>query len=140
MDNKKIRYLILDFPLPMHDLAFKAAEASRCAGEQGMFWEMHDRMMENQEALNELTSYAELINLDMDRFETCLNTDKYSDAIRGDMALADKLGITSTPSFVLALTDPDDPSTVKGISYIRGAQPFASFKSAIDQALAIAGK
>jgi protein-disulfide isomerase len=51
------------------------------------------------------------------------------------MAEAQKAGATGTPSFVLATTDPADPTKVKGLAFIRGAQPFAAFKAQIDAAL-----
>ena len=56
-------------------------------------------------------------------------------AIRRDMAEANKAGATGKPSFVLAQTDPEDPTTVKGISFIRGAQAFPAFQAQIDDAL-----
>ncbi len=136
MDTGKIRYALLDLPLPMHNLAFKAAEASHCAGEQGMFWEMHDSMMVDQKTLNALESLAESIHLDVAQFQTCLDTEKYADAVREDMAIAGELGVNGTPSFVLTMTDPDNPTKVKGIGLLRGAQPFSNFQRAIDQALA----
>ncbi len=136
MDTGKIRYALLDLPLPMHKLAFKAAEASHCAGEQGLFWEMHDRMMADQKTLNALESLAASIHLDVAQFEACLDTEKYADAVREDMARARELGVNGTPSFVLTVTDPDDPTKVKTIRLLRGAQPFSNFQRAIDQALA----
>lgn len=97
---------------------------------------MHDSMLANQKTLDVLKSYAESIGLDIEQFEACLNTDKYADEVREDMAVADKLGITGTPSFVLARTDPQNPSKVRGINYIRGALPFDAFKQTLDEALA----
>jgi len=61
-----------------------------------------------------------------------METSKHAEAIRADMKEASKVGITGTPGFVLARTDPKDPTKVTGISFIRGAQPFATFKTAID--------
>lgn len=136
MDSGKLRYALLDMPLGIHKLAFKAAEATHCSKEQGKFWEIHKGMMSDQSQLGELDSYAESINLDLAQFESCLETNKYADDVRKDIAVARNLGITGTPSFVLARTDPQNPGKVKGISLLRGAQPFASFKRAIDQALA----
>jgi protein-disulfide isomerase len=136
IDSGKIRYAILDMPLEMHKAAFKAAEASHCAKEQGKFWEMHQSMLFDQKTLDALNPHAESIGLDMARFDSCLKTNKYADAVRKDMTLASALGVSGTPSFILALTDSRDPSKVKGISLIRGARPFESFKQAIDQALA----
>lgn len=135
MDTGKIRYALLDLPLPMHKLAFKAAEASHCAQEQGKFWEMHDSMMADQKTLDALESHAESIQLDIVQFNDCLNSDKYAEAVRQDMLTAGKLGVNATPSFVLALTDPEDPSKATGLQLLRGAMPFSNFRQAIDQAL-----
>ncbi len=123
-------------PLDMHKLAFKAAEATRCAGEQGKYWEMHGRLFENQKALEPWTAHAEALGLDTAKFDACLAAGTYAESIRSDMAVARSAGVTGTPSFLLAETDPKDPKKVKGIAFIRGAQPFASFKAEIDKALA----
>jgi predicted DsbA family dithiol-disulfide isomerase len=55
--------------------------------------------------------------------------------IRADQLEGQKLGITGTPSFVLGLTDPDDPGKVRLTRFIRGAQPFPTFSAAIDALL-----
>jgi protein-disulfide isomerase len=58
----KVKYVLRDFPLePIHPLAFKAAEAARCASDQGKYWEMHDRLFSNQQALGpkDLPRHAE---------------------------------------------------------------------------------
>jgi len=136
VETGKIRYALLDMPLGMHKLAPKAAEATHCSRDQGKFWEMHKSIMLNPQKLEDLNSYAESLNLDMAPFESCLETNKYADEIQKDIAVAKTLGITGTPSFVLAWTDPQNSGKVKGISLLRGAQPFAEFQKAIDQALA----
>lgn len=110
--------------------------AADCAGEQGKYWEMHDRLFQNQRALEPWSGHAAAIGLDVAAFDTCLASEKFAPAIRRDMAEARKAGATGTPSFVLGVTDPDDPNKVKGLAFIRGAQPFAAFKAQIDEALA----
>jgi protein-disulfide isomerase len=136
-----VRYAVLDLPLEsIHKLAFKAAEATHCAREQGKFWEMHDRLFANQRALEPWSAHAEVLGLDVARFEACLSSDKYAGEIRQDMAQARKAGASGTPSFILARTDPADPTKVKGLAFIRGAQPFSSFKAQIDRALGAAAK
>ena len=125
----------MDMPLPMHKLAFSGSEASDCSKEQGKFWEYHQGIMSDQKKLNDLNSFAESIHLNLAKFEACMKTNKYAGEIRKDMDVAQKLGITATPSFVLARTDPKNPAKVKGITLIRGAQPFSAFKKTIDQAL-----
>lgn len=128
---------MLDFPLEsIHHSAFKAAEAAHCAGEQGKYWEMHERLFANQRQLEPWLPHAKAIDLDVSAFETCLNSGKYAENVRQDMNEGRKGGTTGTPSFILATTDLNDPSKVKGIAFIRGAQPFSQFKTAIDQALA----
>jgi protein-disulfide isomerase len=131
-----MRYATLDLPLEsIHKLAFKAAMATECAGEQGKFWEMHDRLFENQKALEPWSGHAEAIGIDVAQFDACMSSDKYGDAIRKDMSQAQRAGARGTPSFVLAETDPNDPTKVKGIAFIRGAQAFNGFKALIDGAL-----
>ena len=136
METGKIKYVFLDFPLEsIHKLAFKAAEAANCAGEQGKYWEMHDRLYENQKSLEPWTAHAEAIGLDMGKFQDCLNGGRYAHEIRKDMAEAQKAGVTGTPAFFLAYTDPSS-SKVKTVTGMKGAQPFAAFKAAIDRLLA----
>jgi len=126
---------MLDLPLEaIHKKAFKAAEATHCAEDQGKYWEMHDRLFANMKQLEPWSPHAEALELDVAAFDACMAAGKHADAIRADMKEAQKVGVTGTPGFVLGLTDPDDPKKVKGISFIRGAQAFAAFKAQIDQA------
>jgi len=126
----------MDFPLEsMHKFAFKAAEAARCAGEQGKFWEMHDRLFANQTSLEPAKPHAEAIGLDVAKFEGCLSAGKYAEAVRKDAAEGAKAGVTGTPLFFLAYTDPTS-SKVKTVVRLSGAQPYATFKAQIDQLLA----
>jgi len=96
---------------------------------------MHDRLFENQRTLEPWSGHAEALGLDVAAFDDCITSGKHADAVRRDMAEAAKAGATGTPSFVLGTANPDDPTKVTGLSFIRGAQPFTAFKTAIDQAL-----
>ena len=96
---------------------------------------MHARLFENQRALEPWSGHAEALGLDVAAFDGCMSSGRHADAVRKDMAEAGKAGATGTPSFVLARTDPGDPGKVTGLSFLRGAQPFNAFKSAIDSAL-----
>jgi protein-disulfide isomerase len=118
----------------IHKNAFKAAEAARCAGEQGKYWEMHDRLYANQQTLEPWKPHAEAIGLDAAKFEECLNSGREAANVRSDMAQAEKAGLTGTPSFFLAYTDPKG-TKVKTVSRLIGAQPYATFKAAIDKLL-----
>jgi len=96
---------------------------------------MHARLFENQRALEPWSGHATALGLDVASFDGCMSSGRHADAVRKDMAEASKAGATGTPSFVLAKTDPSDPGKVEGLTFLRGAQPFNAFKSAIDGAL-----
>ena len=131
----KLRHVFLDLPLEsIHKVAFKAAEAASCASEQGKYWEMHQRLFENQNKLQPWTPHAEAIGLDVPKFEECLSSGSQAAAIRQDMAEAQKAGVTSTPTFFLAYTDPKS-SKIRTVRRLTGAQPFANFKAEIDKLL-----
>jgi protein-disulfide isomerase len=131
----KIRHVFLNYPLEsMHKAAFKAAEATNCAGEQGKYWEMNHRLFENQNKLEPLTPHAEAIGLDVAKFEACLNSGRQASQIRQNMAEAQKAGVTGTPTFFLAYTDPKS-SKVKTVRRMTGAQPYSAFKTEIDKLL-----
>lgn len=133
----KVKYVALDFPLEaIHKNAFKAAEAARCASDQDKFWEMHARLFANQQALapTNLPKHAQAIGLDMPKFQQCLDGGKYAAEIRKDLAEGQKAGVTGTPGFFLGITDPKDQK-VKVSRVLKGAQPYASFKEAIDSLL-----
>jgi protein-disulfide isomerase len=100
----QVRFVYRHFPLTgIHSNAFRAAEASECAGEQGKFWEMHDTLFANQTALGEsnLQEYAVTIGLDMDQFNDCMTSGKTRTAIEQDIADGEKYGVNGTPAFFL---------------------------------------
>jgi protein-disulfide isomerase len=138
LSTGKVRYVLRDFPLEtIHPSAFNAARAAGCASEQGKHWEMHDRLFEAQGALapEDLRRYGEEIGLDAAAFAECLESDRYTDRIRQEMADASAAGVSATPTFFLAVPG-DEPGTAKALARIRGAQPYPVFKGAIDAALA----
>jgi hypothetical protein len=118
----------------IHKLAFKAAEAARCAGEQGKYWEMHDRLFENQKALEPWRAHAEAVGLSVAAFEDCVGSGKHAAGIRRDMGEARKVGVTGTPAFMLAKTEPGS-STVRVLAALSGAKAFGDFKAEIDRLL-----
>lgn len=139
IDTGKVRYALFDLPLEaIHKKAFKAAEATHCAGDQDKYWEMHTRLFENQRALEPWSGHAEALGLDVSKFDKCMESGTHTQQVRDAMKEAQKVGITGTPGFIVALTDPEDPSKAKGISFLRGAQPFPKFKQQLDSALAAA--
>ena len=139
VDTGKLKVVWMDFPLEsIHKFAFKAAETARCATEQGKFWEMHDQLFGNQKTLTDFsnwTAQAKAVGLKMDEFESCLGSGNQAGEIRKDLAQGQGAGVTGTPGFFLALTDPTS-AKVKTVRFISGAQPYAAFKAQIDALLA----
>ena len=128
---------MLDYPLPFHKNASRAAEAAHCAGEKGKYWEMHNELFANQNALDpkNLSEYAKKIELDIPKFEQCLDSGKYAEEIKKEMAEGQKAGVTGVPAFFIGLTDPNNPKTPKATKKLLGAQPYAKFKETIDSLL-----
>jgi hypothetical protein len=132
--------VFLDMPLEsIHKFAFKAAQAASCAGEEGKFWEMHDRLFANQKALEPWTAHAEAVGLDTAKFEVCLASGKFDQEIRRQMGEARKAGVTGTPAFMLGRTEPNS-SKVKVLAVLKGAKAFAEFKVELDRLLEEAAK
>ncbi len=93
-----------DLPLrDIHPQAQLAAEASRCAGEQGKFWEYHDSLFENQDKLNRegLLQQARKLKLDEKQLDSCLSSGKYKPQVEQERQLGLKAGITGTPGFFI---------------------------------------
>jgi protein-disulfide isomerase len=121
----KVRVVWRDMPLPFHPNAMPAAVAARAAGEQGKFWEMHDKLFANQQNLDRATfeKYGEELGLNMGKFKAALDANKGKDAIEADSAGGNKIGARGTPAFF-----------ING-KFLSGAQPFESFKAKIDEEL-----
>ena len=131
----KLRYVIIDYPLPENLPAVRAAEAAHCASEQGKFWEMHEEIYYEQASLDDIDSMASFIDLDINKFNACMESNRYEAVVNENIELGTKLKIPSVPGFIIAKTDPANPRKVKGISYIRGAKDFDIFKQEINRAL-----
>ena len=131
----KIKYVFVDFPLAFHKQAFKAAEAALCAGEQDKYWEMHDQLFSNQKALEPkyLSEYAKTINLDMPKFQQCLDSAKFSEAVNKNITQGQRAGITGTPCFFVGYIDKDEPDKIKATKFIKGAQPYYQFQEGINE-------
>jgi len=126
----KIKLVYRDFPLPMHPLAPKAAEASHCAEGQGKYWEMHDKMFAAQGKLEvpELKKYAREVGVDGDKFDKCLDGGDMAKVVNEHHQAGEKLGINGTPAFF-----------ING-RFLNGAQPIEEFKSLIDAELGTIAK
>jgi len=124
--GKDVRIVWKHQPLPMHPEALPAALAAEAAREQGKFWQMHDKLFENQRALGAAAyeGFARDLGLDVPRFKASMADPKLKERVSADQQLATKVGASGTPTFF-----------VNG-DRIVGAQPFDAFKAAIDRHLA----
>jgi protein-disulfide isomerase len=122
----RIRIVYRDYLGPSHVHALRAAEASRCAGAQGKFWEYHDLLFDHQSLGNgwDFASLATQLGLQQKEFEKCLHSGQFREQIAQDLQDGLKLGITSTPTFF-----------INGRPLV-GAQPVDSFQAMIDTLLA----
>jgi protein-disulfide isomerase len=130
IDTGKVRFYSRDLPLEqLHSNALRAAQAGRCAADQGQFWRMRDMMGANPDKLDleNLVSQAGALNMDPKVFRTCLESQKYKEAVQTDVVEAMKIGADATPTFVLG------KSTPQGVDgdLIIGTQPYAEFVKAI---------
>jgi protein-disulfide isomerase len=125
VDTGKVKIAFKDFPLSFHKNAQFAAEASRCAAEQGKFWEMHDKLFENLENLSNdgYKKWAGEIGLNTQQFNQCMDNRKYKEAVEKETAESQRIGVQGTPTFL-----------INGTALV-GAQPFASFERAIEAEL-----
>ena len=131
----KVRYVMRELPLTaLHPYAQKAAEAARCAGEQGKYWQMHDKLFQNQKNLevHHLKEYAKTMGLDSQAFDGCLDAGKQFAKVQKDLQEAQKLKVNGTPGFFIGLTT--SGNTIKG-TYIEGAQPIELYRQVINQLL-----
>jgi len=126
IDTGKVKFVYRDFPLGFHKNAQKAAEATECAGEQGKFWEMHDKLFEEgvSGGVSSFKRFAADIGLDTDEFNECLDSGKMANEVKEDMADGAAVGIRGTPGFI-----------ING-QLVSGAQPFENFKQIIEAELA----
>lgn len=116
-----VKFVYRDLALSFHADAQKAAEAAQCAYEQGSFWEYHDVLFANMNALdvNSLKKYAADLGLDVAQFDECLTSGKYADEVRQDGQDANANGLTGTPAFI-----------ING-QKVSGAQPYDKFEQII---------
>jgi protein-disulfide isomerase len=122
----KVAVAFKDFPLPMHHHAQKAAEAARCAGAQGKFWEYHDVLFYSKLLdIADLKKHARVLQLDGDRFDSCLDNGDTAELVKKDLEEGKNLGLTGTPSFF-----------ING-HFFSGAVDYVALKQMVDQQLAV---
>ena len=134
----KVKFIFKNNPLSIHPDAPLAHEAAMAAAEQGKFWEMHDLLFENQEALKkaDLVGYAEELNLDMDSFMDALDTRKFRALVERDRNEARSLGVRGTPTFIVNGQRLEGAISLVDFSAAIGTE-MASYQKALDAQLEI---
>jgi protein-disulfide isomerase len=136
VDTGKVRLVFRHLPLDtLHPFARPAAESAECAGRQGKFWEMHDRLFADQHALDAggLSASATALGLNRKAYDACMRGDAKA-RVEEDAASAKGYGVTGTPAFFLGLAQED--GRVKVVQRISGAVPVAQFRIALDKLVA----
>jgi protein-disulfide isomerase len=141
IQSGKIKYFFRDLPAPGETNALFKARAARCAGEQGKFWEMHDRLFATQSdpAGGNMESHAQALALDAEKFGACLASGRYSDNIRLSVAGARRAGIYGTPAFLIG-TVSEDGDFLRATNVLVGGESFETLKSGLDEILAVPSK
>jgi protein-disulfide isomerase len=121
----KVRLVFRNYPLDFHPFAHKAAESAACAGDQGKFWELHNKMFENQQklAVDDLKGYAKGLGIDEAKFASCLDSGAKKGAVDEDQKAGTEAGVNGTPAFF-----------INGI-FVNGALPYDQIKQTVDREL-----
>src|SRR5262249_44602136 len=123
----KVKLVYRDLPLDgLHPQARGAAEAARCAQDQGKFWEYHDVLFDQapKASVEDLKRYARKVGLDAEKFDSCIFQSTHHDAVQRDIDEATRLGLMGTPAFF-----------ING-RFVNGAQPIEKFVQIIEEELA----
>ena len=131
----KVRFVYRDFPLvAIHEMAETYAQAAECADDQGRFWEMHDKIFQEQDrggpgtvsgiTATDVKRWAREIGLAGAGFDGCLDSGKYREEVAKDLADGQAAGVSGTPTVF-----------INGRPVV-GAVPYPQFKTLIDAALA----
>ena len=120
-----MRIVFKHMPLSIHPKAPAAHAAAEAAHRQGKFWEMHDKIFENQREMSpeKYVGYATEIGLDVEQFKRDVVDADVNRKVDADAKEAAALGVTGTPAFF-----------ING-KFLSGARPFDAFKEIIDEEL-----
>jgi len=122
----QVNILYKHIPLPIHPFAQRAAEASECARDQDKFWEYHDLLFDQQDSISEVlfSQLAQQLGLSISQFNQCLASGAKKSVVQTDLAEAQSLMISGTPTFF-----------INGQRFV-GVQSYEELQQMIDQALA----
>ena len=108
VETGKVRFVYFDLPLRQHQNAMPAAQAARCAGDQGQYWAMHDKLYDAQgewsgsnDPVATFTRYANGMDLEERRFRRCLETELHKEAVEQSLQVAVQMRVSSTPTVMV---------------------------------------
>ena len=132
IDTGKVRLVYRDFPRSPSGPSVDTALAARCAGEQGQYWAMHDRLFASSSkfSTSQLQQQAEALKLDARQFASCFEGSRYTTDIFKDRMEGGELGVRGTPHFILYATENPQEAVA-----VPGAFPYEVFKEEIDKLL-----
>lgn len=128
IDTGKVKLYYRHYPLPFHPKAVPLAHAAECANDQGAFWQMHDKIFDNNSTVANMTdeqikAWAGELGLNTATFNDCYDNKKHQTEIDEDTTAGGAVGVSGTPTFY-----------INGRQLV-GALPFDSFKAIIDEEL-----
>lgn len=132
IDTGKVRLVFKDFPVvQLHPDAMLAAMAARCANDLGKYWQFHNEIFHRQQfgdevvrfTMKDLKKWGGAIGLDVDSFNSCLDSSRHRDEVAKDQSEGATVGVQGTPTFL-----------INGHAIV-GAQPYLVFKKVLDDAL-----
>jgi protein-disulfide isomerase len=139
INTGKVKYFHRDMPLPFHQGALPAARAAHCASEQGKFWEMHDSLLGDNASLSaaDIDERAGKLGLNVSKLDECISSDRFADIIQRGVTEANEMRVSGTPTFIIGTLDAQ--GTLMSVKKtVVGANPFETFKAALDPLLASA--
>jgi protein-disulfide isomerase len=136
IDTGKVRFVYRDYPRADRGVGVEAAVAARCAGAQGRYWAMHDRLFGEGSRLDagSFKSAAKSLGLDQTEFGKCFDERRHLESIFQDRREANRWGFHGTPGFILMQTVAGPTEKVPAVA-IPGAFPFEAFAEEIDRML-----
>ena len=136
VETGKLRFVYRDYPRADRGVGVEAALAARCAGAQGRYWAMHDRLFGEGGRLDSgaFRSYAKAIGLDQVAFAQCFDERRYLESVFQDRQEANRWGFHGTPGFILMHTVGGATEKEPAVA-IPGAFPFEDFAEEIERLL-----
>lgn len=133
VNTGRAQYVFRHYPIEsLHPDATNAAKAGECAFAQGKFWEVHDRLFDNQARLQlaQLPTYTQGLGIDDAQFRACMTSPAVASKVTADLQQGRQLGVTGTPYFFIGLVLPNNQ--VRLLRQLKGAAPLETFRTAIE--------